>query len=57
MWIAFDLLTRIVIGGSLLIAGLTKLLSTVSWRQVWLASYRLLPRLAVRPGRDAAAVS
>ncbi len=49
MWIAFDLLTRIVIGGSLLIAGLTKLLSTVSWRQVWLASYRLLPRLAVRP--------
>lgn len=49
MWIAFDLLTRIVIGGSLLIAGLTKLWSTVSWRQLWLASYRLLPRPLVRP--------
>jgi uncharacterized membrane protein YphA (DoxX/SURF4 family) len=49
MWIAFDLVTRIVIGGSLLIAGSTKLLSTVSWRQLWLASYRLLPRPLVRP--------
>ncbi|HUD80032.1 MAG TPA: MauE/DoxX family redox-associated membrane protein [Streptosporangiaceae bacterium] len=49
MWIVFDLLTRLVIGGSLVIAGLTKLLSTVSWRQVWLASYRLLPRPLVRP--------
>ena len=48
MWTAFDLVTRVVIGGSLLIAGLTKLWSTVAWRQVWLASYRLLPRRLVR---------
>ncbi len=48
MWTAFDLVTRVVIGGSLLIAGLTKLWSTVAWRQVWLASYRLLPPRLVR---------
>jgi hypothetical protein len=49
MWIAFDLVTRLVIGGSLLIAGATKLASTVAWRQLWLAAYRLLPRVLVRP--------
>jgi putative oxidoreductase len=49
MWIAFDLLTRFVIGGSLLLAGMTKLISTVAWRQVWLAAYRMLPRPLVRP--------
>jgi hypothetical protein len=49
MWTAFDLLTRLIVGGSLLIAGLTKLWSTVSWRQLWLAAYRLLPRPLVRP--------
>lgn len=49
MWLAADLVTRLVIGGSLLLAGLTKLVSTVAWRQLWLASYRLLPRWLVRP--------
>jgi Methylamine utilisation protein MauE len=49
MWLAVDLVTRLVIGGSLLLAGLTKLASTVAWRQLWLASYRLLPRWLVRP--------
>ncbi|HXW45660.1 MAG TPA: MauE/DoxX family redox-associated membrane protein [Streptosporangiaceae bacterium] len=49
MWLAVDLVTRLVIGGSLLLAGLTKLVSTVAWRQLWLASYRLLPRRLVRP--------
>jgi hypothetical protein len=49
MWIAFDLVTRVVIGGSLTLAGVTKLISTVAWRQLWLASYRVLPRVLVRP--------
>jgi hypothetical protein len=49
MWIALDVVTRVVIGGSLAIAGVTKLISTVAWRQLWLASYRMLPRWLVRP--------
>jgi hypothetical protein len=49
VWLLFDLVTRLVIGGSLVLAGLTKLTSTVAWRQLWLASYRLLPRRLVRP--------
>jgi Methylamine utilisation protein MauE len=49
MWLAFDLLTRVVIGGSLSLAGLTKLTSTVGWRQLWLACHRLLPRRLVAP--------
>ena len=49
MWLAVDLVTRLVIGGSLILAGLTKLISTVAWRQLWLAAHRLLPRRLVRP--------
>jgi len=49
MWLAADLVTRLVIGGSLVLAGLAKLTSTVAWRQLWLAAYRLLPRRLVRP--------
>jgi hypothetical protein len=49
MWLAVDLITRVVIGGSLLLAGLTKLVSTVGWRQVWLAAGRLLPRSLAAP--------
>jgi hypothetical protein len=49
MWLALDVLARVVIGGSLAIAGVTKLISTVAWRQLWLASYRMLPRPLVRP--------
>lgn len=49
MWLAFDLAVRLVIGGSLLLAGLAKIISTVAWRQLWLACYRLLPRWLVRP--------
>jgi len=49
MWLAADLVTRLLIGGSLLLGGLGKLASTVAWRQLWLASYRLLPRRLVRP--------
>jgi Methylamine utilisation protein MauE len=48
VWLAFDLAARLVIGGSLLLAGLTKIISTVAWRQLWLACYRLLPRPLVR---------
>jgi hypothetical protein len=49
VWLAFDLAARLVVGGSLLLAGLAKIISTVAWRQLWLACYRLLPRWLVRP--------
>ena len=49
MWLAVDLTARVVIGGSLILAGLTKLVSTVAWRQLWLAAHRLLPRRFARP--------
>lgn len=44
MWLAADLVIRVVIGGSLVLAGVTKMASTVAWRQLWLAAHRLLPR-------------
>jgi Methylamine utilisation protein MauE len=53
VWLAADLAIRVVIGGSLVLAGATKLASTVAWRQLWLAAHRLLPRwltaLVARP--------
>ena len=49
MWLAADLALRVVIGGSLVLAGGTKLASTVAWRQLWLAAHRLLPRWLAGP--------
>jgi hypothetical protein len=49
MWTALEILARVVAGGFLLAAGIAKLASPMTWRQVWLAAYRLLPRPLVRP--------
>jgi Methylamine utilisation protein MauE len=49
MWIALEIIARLVVGGILLAAGIAKLASPATWRQVWLAAYRLLPRPLVAP--------
>jgi hypothetical protein len=49
MWTALEILARLLAGGFLLTAGIAKLASPMTWRQVWLAAYRLLPRPLVRP--------
>jgi len=49
MWIALEIIARLVAGGILLAAGIAKLASPATWRQVWLAAYRLLPRPLVAP--------
>lgn len=49
MWIALEIIARLAVGGILLAAGVAKLASPATWRQVWLAAYRLLPRPLVAP--------
>jgi hypothetical protein len=49
VWILFELVTRALVGSLLTAAGLYKLTSSSTWRQLWLASYRLLPSPLVRP--------
>lgn len=43
MWDVLEVLTRLVVGGLLVTAGVAKLSSTPAWRLVWLLSYQLLP--------------
>jgi putative oxidoreductase len=49
MWTIIEVIARVAVGGILLAGGILKLSSTETWQQVWLASYRLLPRPFVRP--------
>ncbi len=49
VWIALEIVARLVVGGILVAAGIAKLASPATWRQVWLAAYRLLPRPLVAP--------
>jgi hypothetical protein len=49
MWTYFELAVRLAAGGLLIVAGVGKLRSVGTWRQVWLASYQLLPRPLVGP--------
>ncbi|MEP7026558.1 MAG: MauE/DoxX family redox-associated membrane protein, partial [Actinomycetota bacterium] len=49
MWLALDIVARLAVGGILFSAGAAKLASAATWRQLWLAAYRLLPRPLVRP--------
>jgi putative oxidoreductase len=49
VWLALDIVARLTAGSIFFTAGVAKLASPATWRQVWLAAYQLLPRPLVRP--------
>jgi len=49
VWLALDIVARLTAGGIFFTAGVAKLASPATWRQLWLAAYQLLPRPLVRP--------
>lgn len=49
VWLALDIVARLAAGGIFFSAGVAKLASPATWRQLWLAAYQLLPRPLVRP--------
>lgn len=48
-WAAFELATRLVVGGVLIAWGLAMLHSTATRREIWFAAYQLIPARLVRP--------
>jgi hypothetical protein len=49
MWALYEMVARLAVGGFLVACGVGKLTSVWTWRQIWLATYQLVPRVVVRP--------
>lgn len=43
MWLSFEIITRVITGGFMLLAGIAKLSAGPAWRRKWLAAFRLVP--------------